>query len=364
MTSDRSAQEHANSTDSAWTRFWFTPAQTLPLRALRVLSGLLFFCWLASFLGHQVELFSMSGWIDLEAFRTVPWKHNAQGIENPQSASPVGWSMLHLAGENVALFQAMYFGSLFVLALFTFGIATRITGVLTWVIVVSFLANPAVLYDGDFLLVILAFYLMIGHLFVGQWNGNLTLVERIIGSRNDFVLAPWLFPKHEQPPSIAANFTLRLLQIHFAIIIATSALHKLQISDWWTGVIFWYPLHPTFKTTLESLQREAPRADVTLFYLSLAAYAVLAWQLSFPMFAWRRGWWRGLLLGGAAIGWIGSYFLFGLPLFGPFVVIGCLSYLGADEWAWMTKRIGSMKLASPTAELKEPAAVGKTHSKK
>ena len=207
-------------------------------------------------------------------------------------------------------------------------------------VVVSFLANPATLYDGDYLLVVLAFYLMIGHLLVGQWNGNLSLTERIVGSRHDFLFARWLFPSTEpRPLSYGANFMMRLFQIHFALIIVTSALHKLQMSDWWTGIALWYPLHPTFKTSLESLQREAPNASFTLFYLSLAQYLVLAWQLAFPAFAWRTGWWRGLLLGGAVIGWLGAFFLFRLPLFGPFVFLGCLSFLRPEEWAWALDRL-------------------------
>ena len=63
--------------------------------------------------------------------------------------------------------------------LFTLGIATRITGVLTWVAVVSFLGNPAASYDADFLINILAFYLMLGYLLLGFWNGRLSIFEPI-----------------------------------------------------------------------------------------------------------------------------------------------------------------------------------------
>ncbi len=360
MTSDRSAALPAKSstasTDNAWTRFWFAAVTPMPLRVLRVLSGLLFIAWLASFLGHQAEFFSLNGWVDLRTLQEV----RAQD----QQSSPVDWSILYWAGESAPLFQAIYFGSLIVLVLFTLGFATRVTGVLTWVVVVSFVANPATLYDGDDLLAILAFYLMIGHLFVGQWNGNLSIAERILGARADFVLAGWLFPQDEQPASVAVNWTMRLLQLHVAIIIVISALHKLQGPDWWGGVALWYPLHPTFKMTPEGLQREAPNVLFTLSYLSLAAYIVLGWQLAFPVFAWRGGWWRGLLLGGAVIGWLGAYFLFGLPSFGPFVMIGCLSFLHAEEWAWAFERIRSVKVTAAAESKKVAVAAGKDSIKK
>jgi len=350
---------------NAWTRFWFTAISTTGMQCLRIGSGLLFLAWLLSFAGHQVELFSLNGWLDRKALEEMGRQENLAPV-------PIGWSILYLAGDSVALFQALYWGSLAVLALFTLGVATRFTGVLTWVIVVSFFANPATSYEGDYLLGILAFYLMIGHLLVGQWQGNLSITERILGARDDFVFARWLFPRRvaERPASCGANFMMRLVQIHFVIIIVTSALHKLQISDWWSGVALWYPLHPTFKTTAETLQRERPNADFTLFYLSLAQYLVLAWQLCLPFFAWRPGrWWRGLLLGGAAIGWLGAYFLFQLPLFGPFVMLGCLSFLRPEEWKWVTDAVrnglgGAVKVRAAPVVKQMAASAGKGNIKK
>jgi hypothetical protein len=414
VNNDRSATETALA-DNAWTRFWFTPIPTTGMQCLRFLAGLLFFAWLASFLGHQVEIFSLNGWLDSDAFKEM----RRQGDLAPV---PIGWSMLYLAEDSIPLFQAMYFGSLAVFVLFALGVATRITGVLTWVIVVSFFANPVTSYEGDYLLGILAFYLMIGHLLkglgpvrigylmiasfaamllalattllVGTWfaafgigglfvlviaillaiplDDHLSIAERFLGSRHDFLLARWLFPQtaRECPQSCSANLMMRMLQIHFVIIIMVSALHKLQIADWWAGVALWYPLHPTFKTTAESLQRESANADFTLFYLSAAQYLVLAWQLGLPIFAWRTGTaWRSLLLGGAAVSWLGAFFLFQLPLFGPFVVLGCLSFLRPEEWAWIMtavrSRFGGIEKRKVEPEAKKVAVVaGKDNIKK
>ena len=363
MNSHRSAASQGSDSEvapgNAWTRFWFAPTSTLGMRCLRVLAGLLFFGWLASFLGHQVEFFSMNGWMDLQGIREIQREANA-------APAPIGWSMLYFAGDNVPLFQAMYFGSLTVLLLFTLGVATRITAPLTWVIVVSFLANPATSYEGDYLLGILAFYLMIGHLIVGQWSGNLSPLERIVGSRGDFVLparsaSAGFIPR---TTSHGATLMMRLLQIHFAIIMVASALHKLQMADWWAGVALWYPLHPTLQTSLESLRLEAPFAPRTLFFLSLLQYGVLAWQLAFPVFAWRSGWWRIMLLGGAVLGWIGLFFLFKLPLFGPFIMLGCLSFLRPEEWAWALDRLRSVwSSAAVGKSATEPKKIAVTMAK-
>ena len=347
MKNDRSAIDNGrlHSAESAWSRFWFTPIAPTGLHCVRVLSGLLFLGWLLAFLGHQAAFFSLNGWIDTEALHKM--------IRQPDLApAPIGWSILYLAGESPELFPAIYWGSILVLALFTLGVATRITGVLTWVIVVSFVANPATSFEGDYLLAILAFYLMIAYLLTGLRNGDLSLPERILGSSGHIL---FLRPGDARP-SAAANLVLRLMQIHLAIILVTSGLHKLQLADWWAGVAFWYPMHPPFQTTAESLRREIPNAQATLFFLSLAQYLVLAWQIGFPLFAWRAGWWRAALLGGAALGWLGAVFIYRLPLFGPFVFIGCLSFLRPEEWAWLRQRAGTLVGSRAAAETGKVAA--------
>ena len=82
---------------------------------------------------------------------------------------------------------------------------------------------------------------------------------------------------------------------------------------------------------MDDLRALAPSHVSYFFFLSLAQYAVLAWQFAFPFFAWKRNF-RVLLIGGGVIAWIGSVFIFGLPLFGPFTLLGCLSYLTPEEW--------------------------------
>ncbi len=305
---------------AAWTRFWFTPMVPAPLHVIRLLSGLLFICWLLPFAGHVVDFFSIDGWFN--AYFEV-------GRVQEELPVPLGWSVLYLCGSNTTLLHVMYWSAIGIFLLFALGVATRVTGVLTWVMVVSFTANPASSYDADFLLVILAFYLMLAYLLLGQWSRPLTAWQRLLGSADDLL---WK-RSDERPPSHAANMVLRLIQVHFAVIVVVSGLHKLQFAEWWAGVAYWFPLHSPFTTTQEMLQRRIGMADSYLFLISLGQYLMLVWQLGFPMFAWRRGWgWRLLLLGGAAVGWWGALAIYGLPLFGPIYCIACLSFLTPAEW--------------------------------
>ncbi len=298
----------------SWIRFWFSAASPVGLHTLRFLAGLLFIFWLIVLAGNQTAFFGLAGWVDRDA---------ASRLREDFQTS---WSILYLFDSNASWVNAVYWSAFLILILFTLGLWTRITSVLTWVLVVSFIANPVTRLDAEPLLGILAFYLMIGYVLLGQWNRQVSWPERILGSNRTF-----LFGRGEQPTSIAASLAMRLLQVHFAVVVVTSGLHKLQSGDWWAGVAFWYPLHPPFETTVESLFAERAHANQQLFFLSLAQYILLAWELGFPLFAWRKSW-RPVLLGGTLIGWIGCLAIYKQPLFGPIYCICALSYLTPAEW--------------------------------
>jgi hypothetical protein len=326
--------------------FWFAPTDPIGLHVLRILAGLLFLFWLLPFAGHLDDLFGLHGWFDLQAYREA-----ASTPEGPPQA--YSWSILYLCGANPTLLTTVYWVSLAVLALFTLGVATRLTAILTWVIVVSFTANPATAYEGDTLLTVLAFYLMLGHLLMGWRDQHQSWVAYVLGRRDTWFLRGVLTSPSDRLPSVGANVALRLFQVHFAIIAVTSGLHKLQFGDWWAGVALWYPLHPPF-TAADKIRPSAVSAEFQMGVLSIAAYAALAWQIGFPLFAWRR-YGRPLLLGGAIVGWLATTFLYELPLIGPAIFLACLGYVTAAEWQWLDSWLFGVpvlrRLARPTPTL-------------
>ena len=315
-----------------WIYFWFGPIHPVGLHTIRFLAGLLFTVWVLTLAGNQTAFLGLGGWVDRESASRLGRAfvdqdgRDLEGAANMPEALRSGWSLFYLFGSGPAWVNTLYWLSIVVFLLFAVGLWTRITSVLTWLLVISFVANPLTRLDAEPLLGILAFYLMIGYLLLGQWNRRASLYDQILGSNQTL-----LFGRGEQLPSVAANLGIRLLQVHFAIVVVVSGLHKLQIGDWWAGVAFWYPLHPPFQTTLESLRAERAGASSTFFFLSLAQYLMLAWQLGFPLFAWRKSW-RVVLLGGALIGWIGCLAIYKQPLFGPIYCIVALSYLTPAEW--------------------------------
>jgi hypothetical protein len=341
----------------AWTRFWFAPIAPTGLAWIRCLAAAVFLIWLVPVTAERHALFGLDGYFDVTAHK--------EASKLPELAKPpINWSLLYAFGSSAALFDVFWWGSIAVLVLFALGVATRITAVLTWLIVVSFLASPASHPDTDYVLVLPAFYLMLAYLALGQWSWSLSPVERLIGPRGTSVFALLRGHEYDRPPSHAANLTLRLMQVHFAILVVTSGLHKLQVDHWWAGVAYWFPMHPPLKTDLARLQADRLHGDALLLVLTLTGYFALAWQLTFPLFAWRKAApavpvrsqatispplmllgfvWRHrtrvLLLGGGLVGALGAIFLWDEPTFGPVYALGCLTFLTPSEWQWLTDRI-------------------------
>jgi hypothetical protein len=317
------AQQAAPAT-SAWVRFWFTPVDAIGLHGLRVFAGLLFLAWLLPFAGQIDGLFGLQGYFDLQAY--------SEASRLPDgSPRPLGWSILYLTAKDSTTLAITYWASIGVLILFTLGLWTRLTAILTFLIVASFTANPAHATDVDPLLALLAFYLMLGYVFLGQRTAGQPLLSRILGSNELLVFRP-RYPNTDDPAySLAANVALRLLQVHLAIVIVTSGLHKLQFGDWWAGVAFWYALYPPFQATLADARTHVESGEAFLFLLSVSAYVTLAWQIGFPLFAWRPKA-RFVLIGGALVGWLGTAFLFQTPLYGPALLVGCLAFLSPAFW--------------------------------
>jgi hypothetical protein len=345
-----------------WAGFWLTPTSATPLHVVRFATGLLLLAWLVPLASNYAGLFGVDGWFDRTAYEEVQEKNqriaernallqkiNPDIEEPPFSPNPVGWSLIfpltEMFGEGSFVPETFFALSIATLILFTLGIATRITAPLVWLVVVSHTANPALHYDADDLFIVLAFYLMLGYLLMGLGTWSLPWAQKILGA-NDAFLSPLRRPSDR--PSHGAALAIRLLQVHVAIVIVVSALHKLQIGTWWSGFALWYRMYPPQEMSPEKLQDMKAWARPSLGVISLASYLMLAWQLTFPLFAFRRKW-RPLLIGGAVLGWALSFLVTGVPYFGPLYLIFCLSYVSADEWAALGRRLRPAKTTEPAS---------------
>lgn len=320
---------------SLWRQFWFAPADPIGMHAIRVMFGLMAVAWLISFFGHQRALLGIDGWADRQTYREI---QDAMNFGDGPPV-PLGWSLTFLATTPTAT-DGFYFASIIAAILFTVGIVPRITGVLVWLAIASFTENPATRYGGDVYLIVFSMYLAMGYVLFGLETDFAGRLGRLLGRR-----LPWFFgtssfgrQSNVANASVAANFTMRLLQVHMAVMMTASGLHKLQISEWWSGTALWLP-RPAFHTSLEEALAVPFAPRLWLIVLSLSACLIITWQVSFPFLMWQRRW-RPTMILAAVMGCAAHAFLYRLPTFGPAVVVGCLTFIGAEQWR---RAVGSVK---------------------
>jgi len=111
--------------------------------------------------------------------------------------------------------------------LFSAGFLTRFTGAITWIGAMSYVqrANSTV-FGLDTMMLILLLYLQIGP------SGARYSIDRLIEKWRARRAG---LPEPVVEPSYAANFAVRLMQVHFCIVYLASGTSKLLGSTWWSG---------------------------------------------------------------------------------------------------------------------------------
>ncbi len=224
---------------------------------------------------------------------------------------------------------------LVVILLFTLGVCTRVTGVLTWVATVGYIHRTnQILFGMDTMMNILLAYLVVGN------SGAALSVDRLVAryraaraslarcGRIDAATQAFL---DRPPPSSGAALGVRLIQVHFCFIYLAAGLSKLKGGAWWSGFAFWdVMVNPEFTLMryewFESFVRWL--ASSKPVYHTITAFGVwFTWglEISFPFLVWTRlrplYVWMGVLLH-AGIG-----VLMGLNLFELLMMVMLLVFL-------------------------------------
>jgi len=223
---------------------------------------------------------------------------------------------------------------LIVMFLFMIGWATRVTSVLTWLAALGYMhRTPPIMYGIDTLMAVVLFYLMIGP------SGAALSVDRLRARfRAARALAkgpaPWAEAMLAGPrPSAHANFTLRLLQIHFCFIYAASGLAKLKGVTWWNHTAGWMALvNPGFSLVyrhwFESLVLMIAEFR-PLLALITGGFVVftIALETTLPLLIWSRL--RPLMIIGSVCLHTGIAILMGLTPFGLLMMTVLLAFFPA-----------------------------------
>jgi hypothetical protein len=318
----------------AWDRFWFRRADPLPLGVIRLFTGLVI---LYVHLIYSLDLMSMvapDGWLNKAAIDY--WRNGVTFVKSPMdwalyseevlaTGQPV-WSVFYHLTDPVWIVAA-HVGFLVAMFLFTIGFATRLTAVLTWVGVVSYINRlPVFLYGMDAMMNIIVVYLMIGP--SGATMSVDRLIERWWARRKGRELPP-------PEPSVSANFALRAIQVHFCIIYLTSGLSKLQGAAWWSGTAVWgtmanYSFAPmNWPIYLDFLRFMCQSRIVWEVIMTVGSYGTLALEISLPFLIWRPKL-RWFMICGSVMMHTGIGLIMGLTTFSLIMLCMVLAFVPAS----------------------------------
>ncbi len=386
-----------------WNRFWFTPADPTLLGLIRICCGLITLYTIVAYSFTLQDLFGEQAWVNLELINDfrhnrpiiVPpaeWKYDrpdfpqpvnakeekeindfrTRWAKDPREAYARGSSMWSLWFHITdPLWMTVVHACIcFVIFLFTIGLCTRITSVLTWAAAVSYInRSPPTLFGVDTMMTILLLYLMIGpsgaalsadRWLARWWARNRTAVIarwRAFWHRGD-EMAPLPPPAllGPPPPSVGANFAIRLLQIHVCIIYAAAGLSKLLGPAWWSGHAVWVTLANfefapmQYESYMAPLRWLCGNRVVWELVMTSAGLFTLFFEISYAFLIWRPST-RWLILTMAIIlhGFIGVFM--GLKTFSLMMLVMNMAFLSPQM---VSRFLGVLTRSKPLGDTARP----------
>ena len=289
-----------------WNDFWYTPVEPSLLGLVRIMTGLLLLYDHAIWGLALQDFFGPESWISRDLVDVV---HKDQYAYTFWWSIPPRWIWLAYALSMTVLFW------------FTIGLWTRISSILSVVVVISFAHRvPEALFGLDKVVAMLTLYLAIGPsgraLSVDSWLAR----RRAKGSRHD-------------SRSASANFALRLIQIHMCIIYAFAGASKLQGASWWNGQAMWM--------AFGNLEYQSVDMTWTAWHpwmVELLSHFTVLWELTFCVLIWIKVL-RPLELASAVMLHLGIGATLGLWTFSLAMLIGCASFLPTE---WVAKLLAGL----------------------
>ncbi len=239
---------------SSW---WTTPVKAELPAVLRIgVAAVLLFDQLTTMLPHLKSLYGGGSMGDPGLFAWMfqrPLLHWSllQGIADPQAIQLAFWVWV---AATVGLLV---------------GWNTRLCAVLVWILAISFTnLNIYAINAGDHIRGMLLLYLMLVPCGA-TWSVDALLRRRHSDEpRRRLMVHPW---------------ALRLIMVQLAWMYCASGLCKLSGDSWPSGDSLYYVLHDVSLTRFSAAQLPLP-----LWLLQLSTWAVLVWEIAFPLLVFFR----------------------------------------------------------------------------
>ena len=330
-----------------WNRFWFRRADPLPVCFMRLMAGMVIFYVFFNYSFGLHSYFGPDGWIDLESINNA--RHNmayhspTTKWEQSMSSQPVGrgWPVFSIFFHTSNRQEVLWAHVVILTATFCFaiGLGTRVCGFIAWAEAISYVQRSPVTFFGmDNILVVLLFYLMLAPcgatLSVDRW------------------LRKWWARRQGKPvpevqPSMAANFVLRLLQLHFCFVYFAAGVSKLLGPAWWSGDAIWgtmvnYSFSPMNWPIYNGFVRAVAKYKAVYATLMiLGAYGTIALEISFPFLIWQRRF-RPWMICGSLLMHTGIGLVMGLSTFSLIMMCFVLCYFPPEAFHWFLDKLAHL----------------------
>lgn len=314
---------------NGWNRFWFTPADALPCSVLRIVVGLIA-------IGHFVTLgidlerwYGNRGLLPAETVRALVEVRLASGAVEPS----YHWTYLTFVGSPGQIWF-VHAAAIVVAAAFTAGLLTRVSGLLTFIAMLAYVHRaPMIAGHLEPVLGFLLLYLTIGP------SGRYLSVDQLFARRQEAGSRP------ADEPSMWANLSLRLIQVHTAMFFLMMGLTKLNGEGWWDGVAIWSLLAQTQSrpVDLTFFQRSGQLGE---FFVNFWTHMFVYYELAFPVLIWNRHA-RPLLLGLGVILWFSLVLASGLLLFGLTMLAATAAFVPAENYRALFTRPATTSATKP-----------------
>lgn len=337
----------------AWDRFWFFPADPTLLGFLRICAGLITLYIHFAYTYDLQALLGKDAWVDLKtanAFRFErPWPYVPSGWEQaippgvePEKGFPA-WSLWYSVTDPT--WMAIIHGCvLFVIFLFTIGLFTRITSVLTWLAALTYIQrSPTSLFGLDTMMNLVLLYLMIGP--SGAALSADRLIARYRAARRALrEVRP--VPIMDVQPQVSARLALRLLQINLCVIYFVAGLSKLQGQTWWQFTAVWLTMaNPEFSPLhtgpyVEFLRFLCHHRWLWELVMSVGVVFTFWVELGFPSMVWRPNM-RWVMICSALAMHIGISMTMQLTTFSMMMAVMVLSFVPEETVRRLFRRRGN-----------------------
>lgn len=358
----------------SWNRFWFSPADPTPLGFIRLCAGLIIFYVHIAYSWDLQGMMGPNAWADLQVAndfrhynpivpRPFDWTDDDRHPTPASSPEEVAYMMKWGVNPRDAIAQGYYSFSIWYhvtdprwvvpvhvamltcIFLFTIGFCTRITSVLAWLSILSYIQRSQVtLFGMDTITNILMMYLVIGpsgaalsvdRLIERYWaTRRLLKKQRRAGSPLHLDDEPVLGPPQ---PRVSANLALRLMNVHLCVIYLASGLSKLLGPAWWNGTAVWgtmanpefSPVHfPGYMYFLETISEHRWMWEVVV---GGGVVFTLAFEIGFAFLVWLPRW-RWVMLCSAVLLHTGIALFMGLNTFSLCMVTLASSFIPPEAF--------------------------------